>query len=184
VKDYLLAALLLSTSPDVVETRVPTAGEWVVLQKSLVAVAIEWQIMDEREALYTFARPEDYAGDLGSLRRRYQQLKDAPLVEDSHRFPERAGVNELLRFNRAFRKNVEGRMGLESDRTALYTQVIAETDRLYKVWDLARDGRCEYYYVQVRRQALMQLRDMLGEDDYRNAVLPPNVPTWRFNDVR
>ncbi len=57
-----------------------------------------------------------------------------------------------------------------------------ETDRLYKVWDAVRDARCEFYYVSVRRQALMRLKDMLGEDDYRSTNLPPNVPVWRFNE--
>jgi hypothetical protein len=47
-----------------------------------------------------------------------------------------------------------------------------------------RDARCEYYYVTVRRQALKRLKDMLGEDDYYAAKLPPHVPIWRFEEIR
>lgn len=184
MKDYLLAALLITTSPDVPETRVPSKAEWVILQPSITDLAVRWQLLDQRETAYILTTPEDYPGDLIIIRRRYRELKDVPLVEDGERFPEREQVNRLIRFNRSFRTKIADRMGLELDRQAIFTTVIRETDQLYAVWDAVRDARCEFYYVTVRRQALKKLQALLGEDDYRTATLPPLVPTWRFNDLR
>ena len=52
------------------------------------------------------------------------------------------------------------------------------------MWDAVRDARCEFYYVTVRRQALKKLRDLVGEEAYLAGTLPPNVPTWRFNELK
>lgn len=186
MKDYLLAALLITTSPEVIEDRVPTSDEWVVLQNSLQGVAVEWQLMDKRETTYIFARREDYGVDLQMIRLRYVDLKDAPKVEDSDRFPPREWVTKQLTFNRAFRKKMMERIdgGLENDRVGTLTQVVKETDQLYQVWDLVRDGECVFYYVTVRRLALKRLRDLIGREAYEAADLPPFVPHWRFNDLR
>lgn len=183
MKDYLLAALLITTSPAVTETRTPTADEWVVLKKSLQDVAVEWQLIDPRETRYIFTDPECYSADLHMVRLRHQDLKDAPRAEDSVRFPEREMVNEWIKFNRVFRKKIDERMQLESDRQAIYVQVIKETDDLYVVWDLVRDARCEFYYVQVRRQALKKLREKVGQEAYDTVDLPPIAPFWRFNEL-
>ena len=61
--------------------------------------------------------------------------------------------------------------------------MLAETDRLYLVWDAVRDARCDFYYVTVRRQALKKLRDLVGDEAYATGELPPNVPTWRFREA-
>src|SRR5439155_11277213 len=110
-----------------------------------------------------------FSADLNMLRRRYKELADAPRLADSYRFPERAAVNELVRFNRAYRKNLDQRH-------------LLETDRLYQVWDAVRDARCEFYYVTVRRHALKKLKDQIGDEAWDTATLPPGVPTWRFAD--
>jgi hypothetical protein len=58
--------------------------------------------------------------------------------------------------------------------------VLLETDRLYQVWDAVRDARCDYYYVNVRRQALERLRELVGDEAYYSGDLPPCVPLWHF----
>ena len=63
-------------------------------------------------------------------------------------------------------------------------EALAETDRLYKVWDAVRDARCDFYYVTVRRQALKRLREALGDAAYAATDLPPHVPAWRFLPAR
>jgi hypothetical protein len=72
----------------------------------------------------------------------------------------------------------------ESDRADIITQAINETQQLYHVWDAVRDARCEFYYVTVRRQALLKLRGLIGENDYYEAKLPPYVPIWRFTEIK
>ncbi len=181
--DLMLAAILLTTPAGVAENA-PSEDRWPAIRDAVHHTAMKWEILDPRETRYILARPEDFSADLNLLRRRYADLTDAPLVGDGGRFPDRAAVNELIRFNRAYRKHLDHRHELEFDRTESLRAVMRETDRLYQVWDAVRDARCEFYYVTVRRQALKKLKEMVGEDDYFAGVLPPNVPTWRFNELK
>jgi hypothetical protein len=180
---YLLAAALLTSSPDapLPETN---AELYASIQPPLQALAIEWELLDPREARYVLARPEDLTADLNLLRRRCHDLRDAPPASDAVRFPERAAVNELLAFNRAFKQFVEVRQPGEPGRSPELREAVTEIDHLYHVWDTVRDARCEYYYVTVRRQALKRLREMLGEEAYYSAKLPPHVPVWRCQEIR
>ena len=181
--DLVLAAILLTTPPGTPEPA-PPADRWPSLRDAIHHVAVEWEILDPRETRYVLARPEDFCADLNMLRRRYRELADAPPAADGFRFPDRNAVNETVRFNRAFRKHLDQRQQLETDRTDALRKVMAETDRLYAVWDAVRDARCEFYYVTVRRAALKKLRDLVGEEEYLAGRLPPNVPTWRFNEMK
>ena len=105
-----------------------------------------------------------------------------PLVNDCKRFPERSIISEMLEFNRALRKNIDSRQHLDTDRGAAYRAALQETDKLYQVWDAVRDARCEFYYVNVRRQALKKVRDMIGAEAYYSGNLPPYIPPWRFQE--
>src|SRR5262245_32582518 len=72
----------------------------------------------------------------------------------------------------------------EADRADAIRTAGLETDRLYGVWDAARDARCEFYYVTVRRQALKKLKEMIGDNAYALGELPPYVPEWRFSEAK
>jgi hypothetical protein len=182
--DWLLAALLL-TSPNPVELQDPGAlrDHFHAIRWPLLSLAIDYEILDPREMRYVLARPDDVLSDIQMLRRRYEELADAPPLADSYRFPDRGVVNEMLVFNRSFRKYLEERQPLEQVRSAELRAVQQETDQLYQVWDSVRDARCEYYYVTVRRQALKRLRDLVGEERYFHGKLPPHVPLWRFEAI-
>ena len=180
--DLLLAAVLLAIPPGTPAT-CPQPDDWPRLRDAVRAVAVEQEILDRREARYLLTKPEDFCTDLNMLRRRHRDLADAPRVADAERFPDRPAVNELVRFNRAFRRHIDQRCQLEADRAVALGQVLAETDRLYQVWDCVRDARCDFYYVTARRQALQKLRDLIGEEAYAEGELPPNVPTWRFREL-
>ena len=179
--EFLLAILLLTAQPGTPEP-LPSEEAFPAIRDAVHKVAIEWEILDSRETGYIFAKRADFDSDLNLLRRRYQDFKDAPRLDESNRLPERKLVNELVQFNRAFRKHLVDKHVLEQDRAEVYEAVMIETDRLYKVWDAVRDARCEFYYVTVRRQALVKLKEMLGDEEYLAVNLPPNVPTWRFNE--
>jgi hypothetical protein len=179
--DYLLAVVLLTAPPGADDLPVP-AAMFPVLRIPLQGMAVSWEILDPREMRYILARPEDFAADLNLLRRRCQELTSAPTVEDCLRFPERPKVNELLAYNRAYRQHMDMRQPLELVHGWELRLALQETDRLYQIWDKVRDARCPYYYVTVRRQALKQLREMVGEECYYSGNLPPCVPLWRFRD--
>jgi hypothetical protein len=36
----------------------------------------------------------------------------------------------------------------------------------------------------VRRQALKQLRTLIGAEAYYTGQLPPHVPLWRFEEIK
>jgi hypothetical protein len=179
---FALAAALLTTPPDVPDPP-PAADDWPALQEAVQSLAVEWEILDPREVRYVMARAEDWDNDLALLRRRYQELKDAPKLSDAQRFPDRGTVNDLLAFNRAYRRHLDSRQSLEQDRCQGLRTALKETDWLYQVWDSVRDARCEYYYITVRRQALKRLKQMVGPEAYDTADLPPYVPLWRFQEM-
>lgn len=181
--DLIVAAALLSAPPGVPEEP-PTPERWPAVQEALHKTAIRLEILDERETRYVLARIEDFESDLELLRRRHEELRDAPLLADSDRLPAREAVNQLIQFNRTYRTYLEGRQVWEADRADVIGVALSETDRLYRVWDSVRDARCEFYYVTVRRQALKRLRDTLGETAYGATELPPHVPAWRFLEAR
>lgn len=156
--------------------------EWPTVQAAVWTIAINWELMDPRETNFLFNRPDDMLNDLDILRKRHQDLKGAPLVGDSKRFPDRAAVNEMITFNRALRSHINGRQHLETDRSETYRTMLRETDDLYKVWDAIRDARCDSFYTTTRRMALKRLRDMIGAEAYYSGNLPPYVPTWRFQE--
>jgi hypothetical protein len=180
--EYVLAMALLTAPPDTPE---PGYGAEVfpTLRAALQELAVDWEILDPREVRYVLAREEDFESDLNLLRRRYQELNDAPPLNDCLRFPDRATINDLLSFNRAYRQHIDVRQPAEPARYWELRTALQETDELYLVWDTARDARCDYYYVTVRRQALKKLRDLIGMDAYYSGQMPPYVPLWRFQKI-
>jgi hypothetical protein len=126
------------------------------------------------------AQPQDFAADLKLLQGRYRELVNAPRLEECTRFPERPLVNDLMAFNRAYRNDLTTRLALDTIHEDELRAALTETDQLYRIWDAIRDARCDYYYITVRRQALQQLRELLGAEAYYSGRLPPHVPSWRF----
>lgn len=180
--DTLLVGLLLALPPGVPE---PHPGErFEALAKAGQTVALSQGWMDERETRYTLTRPDDWQADLDTIRRRREELADAPPLSDVHRLPPRDDLIAAIEFNRRFRRRVWERADLELDRSEALREVVAEADLIYAVYDAARDARCEFYYSTVRRQALKRLRNLLGDAAYNRCELPPCVPLWRFNELR
>ena len=177
----ILAFALLTASPTEPVPAI-SAASWPELQANLRLLATQWQIFDPRED--RLLRADDLAQDLPVLRKRRNELIDAPNVHDSFRFPALPLAVECLSFNRAFRRTLERRLPLECDRTYEIKQVLRETDELYKVWDAVRDSQCQIYFISVRRQALKNLRNMIGPEAYYTGQLPPHVPLWRFEEIK
>ena len=180
--DYVLAVALLTSPTDAVEPTL-SAERFAAVRPALQKLAVQWEILDPREVRYVLTRPEDFATDLKLLRRRQQDLVDAPPLSDGQRFPERAVISDLLAFNRAYRQQIDSRQAVEVVHWWELREAVQEADRLYHVWDTVRDARCDYYYVTVRRQALKRLREMVGAEAYDAGQLPPHVPMWRFERI-
>ena len=181
--ELFLAFMLLTTPPGLLEAP-PTEEKWPAMREALQKTAIDLEILDKRESSYLFAKRAEFSDDINILRRRYTEFADAPKVSESYRLPDRNAVNELVQFNRGYRKHLTDKQTLERDRSEQYDVAVMETDRLYKVWDAVRDARCDFYYVTVRRAALKKRKASIGEEAFLMGQLPPNVPTWRYNELK
>lgn len=180
--DYVLALALLTAPADIPEGS-DAARAYAHTRTTVQALAVQWEILDPREVRYILARPDDFVADLVLLRHRFQELAGAPALVDSLRFPERDLVNEFLASNRAYQQHLGVRQPVELAHWWELRAAVQETELLYQVWDKVRDARCEYYYVTVRRQALKDLRGLIGDEAYYSAKLPPAVPLWRYQRV-
>ncbi|GIW80785.1 MAG: hypothetical protein KatS3mg105_2592 [Gemmatales bacterium] len=150
----------------------------------LCDLAVLLEILDPRETRYVLKDDADFDSDLVMLRRRFHELKDAPELAEAYRFPDRETITGFLEFNRAYRRTLAMRYALEMASRQQIAQAIDQTDFYHRCWDAARDARCEYYYVTVRRHALRKLRELLGHEAYYSGELPPYVPLWSFQAVR
>jgi hypothetical protein len=180
--DYVLALALLSAPAEITEGS-ESARAYAHARTALQALAVEWEVLDPKEVCYILARAEDFVADLLLVRRRFQELSQAPPLGDAQRFPDRNLVNELLTANRAYQQFLGVRQPVELAHWWELRAALQETERLYQVWDKVRDAHCEFYYVTVRRQALKDLRGLIGDDAYYSAKLPPSVPVWRYQHV-
>lgn len=144
--------------------------------------AIALEILDIREVRYVLAKPEDFTNDVGLIRARWQNLYDAPLLEDCHRWPISDVANHHILFNREHKQHLEVLRNLYPADIQI-EQAFTENEQVYSVWDNLRDAQCEYYYTHIRRQALKNMRAKLGEF-YQAGQMPPAVPLWRFGGVR
>ncbi len=182
--EVVLAFYLLTAPVSCCPEAPPETARWPAVQSAVRKLAVEWEILDERETGYILAKPEEFGIDVNLLRKRYQELKGVPRIAEAQRLPDRDTCCEMIKFNRSYRKSLDNRHLLETDRAHDIQTAIRETDRLYAVWDSVRDARCDMYYITVRRHALRKLRDLVGEESYALGELPPVVPTWRFADTK
>ena len=175
-------ALALLTSPPGTPLPNVTPEDWPAVRAAIIGIAVERELLDEREE--RFVHYEDLATDLDALRGRRRDLANAPAVGDAQRFPSKTIVEERLAFNRAYRRHLEQRRTLEPGRTVDLDAALHETDQLYQIWDTVRDLRSEAYYTPVRRLAMQRLRARIGDAAYFAGQLPPHVPVWRFTEIK
>lgn len=181
--ECVLAAALL-TAPADAELPAPPAAYLEMLHPALMQAAVDAEVVDPREEALLQGQSRDPAGDFRQLAARYHDLLTAPLVAECQRFPERRTIADFLACNRTYRRELETRLTVDQIHAEALRIGIAETDQLHYLWNLLRDARCEYYYVTVRRQALQQLRDLVGLEAFYTAQLPPHIPIWHFPALR
>lgn len=172
--DHVLALALLIAPAECEEAF--RAPEHASVWRSVRAAALSLELLDPRELPYLLARSGDYEADLRLLRRRFAELRDAPPLADVSRFPHAELACCVLAHNRAFHRDLSVRRDALGATRPEFDAALHEAERLYKVWDAARDARGDYYYVIVRRQALARLRELLGEDAYHRGQMPPPTP--------
>jgi hypothetical protein len=178
-----LAMLLLTAPPDKFE--IPNQPDLhQTLGPSLTALCLEWELLDPRETNLFFTSSDNFATDLEQLRDRYRNLHNAPPASDGDRFPDSELVNDMLTFNRNYRDSVNDRLHIDMVHIDELNTILVETDQLHQVYDTLCQARTAYHLVSYRRQALAQLRDLVGVEAYYTGQLPPHVPLWRIPEAR
>src|SRR5262249_28332764 len=86
----ILAIALLTTPNELAEICDPplTSELYSQIAPTLQSLAVQWEILDPRETRYVLIRFEDFPADLKLIRRRYEELADAPPLVDCKRFPD------------------------------------------------------------------------------------------------
>jgi hypothetical protein len=176
----LLASLLLVApiERDYINIQ-PDCALLAALQRQAVAM----ELLDSRELGQVFAYRTTFASDLTLVRERFAQLRDAPAARDGDRFPDRDKVNDMLAFNFAFRQHLDNEKLMRPSRADEIQLALQEANRLHQIWEIVRDARSDFYHIAVRRQALKELRNTIGDEAYYSGNLPPHVPFWRFQSI-
>ena len=177
--DYPTASMLLSL-PSSTPPQLVSDADRFGLGQSLRDVAVQRGLLDPGQAVVYFRPQDDFEADLRVVRLAAEDLADCPPLSDVWRLP-LADWREAARFNRRFASSLRGQARLFPERSALFAEIEAETDALYRVYDQAGDAASEGVPTRSRRTALRGLRRDLGEADYEAMLFPPNVPVWRFN---
>ena len=173
---YLMALALLTTPPDGPEGAGLDGQAY--LRPTLQTLAVQWEILDPREVRYILARPEDFVSDLTLLRRRFQDLANAPNLSDGLRFPDRATVNDFLAFNRAYRQHIDVRQPVElchwwDLRAALHVES-QDPQRVFELayhFDAAGEAeRALPFALAAAAQARAQNALAIAEQQYRIAA--------------
>jgi hypothetical protein len=154
------------------------------VRHAIQIVGIAQEIIDGKETRYILDDPADFENEVNLVRDRAKRLANTPSISLAQGFPDRNWINEQMAFNRKHHQWLESQLQFQIDRQDYFREWIKENNRLYAVWDKIRDVKCEFYYVTVRRDAMRDLREMLGEEDFWGRHWPPTVPIWRFADIR
>lgn len=112
------------------------------------------------------------------------EMPECPPVSDCKLFPPAEVVMDGKRFNERYKTYLEGqwKRSSPSRREGLY-DAIAECERLWSIYDYAYYSQQKDYSDEQRRQWLWELRELLGDRDYYQGLLPPPVPVWSFRVI-
>src|SRR5690242_8366443 len=92
----LAIALIIDPDPDAVKEPDPA------LMLAVKQLALAWELMDAREEQWVLINPLELNSDLLLIRKRYEELKDAPPACDAVRFPGPDLCRELINQNREY----------------------------------------------------------------------------------
>lgn len=168
------------TSPIDVVDEPPCAEAYDQIKFAIITLGIEWEIIDIKESDCIMRRLVDWTEELDTIKRRYQNLKDAPKLIECNKLPEKTILRDMISFNRSYRHEMQKRADADMIEGELYRTIVRETDLLFNIYDKMEDARSEYFYVSVRRQALKDLRKLVGPENYYLNEWPCHVPIWRF----
>jgi len=106
-------------------------------------------------------------------------LDDRPPAEDLQRFPPAAVCKQQLVANGQYHANVNARLVLEPGNYWDLRDCLREANECYWAWYWLHYAQ-SCGSAEDRRNALAQVRELIGWDLYYSGLMPPCVPIWRF----
>lgn len=176
---YVLAFILLCL-PEGTDT----SNEFFIFREEFVDISLRMELLDSREVGNVFSFKSSFLVDLDRMRETRVKLSGFPFIEDSKRFPSREEALNNLAFNAAFVSTLQDLKARYNWRIEELNIISTETKQLADIWDNLKDAQSSYYHINVRRASLAKLRELIGEENYYNGIMPPHVPLWRFREIR
>lgn len=125
-----------------------------------------------------FSKPEEVLTDINIVRYRLLQCRDCPRTESLRRF-NRQEVLHGLAVNRAYQEHLRRRMEFEHDRRDILRAALIEVQEISQVYDKLDDAFRSLSIVYTR-QALRDVRRMIGQEAFERGQLPFCLPRWQF----
>jgi len=119
-----------------------------------------------------------YHTEVGWCQRHFRLCYGSPSLGDIHRLPPTPLIEARLEFNEQHESYLlDLRLARMYDGLAIDNR-LAENRRLWHIWSLMRRARTENepHAWAARRIALLELREMIGEDAYYSGRWGPWVP--------
>ena len=125
----------------------------------------------------------DFRSEANYVKNHWRELKNAPPLGDVVRFPVEYISKQNRVFNLQYQHNMELKKCVYSWKFEDMEEGIREAKGLQQVWVLVDTAVCPTQSWCCRRKALMELRELRGDEAYYSGDLPPCVPLWRFATV-
>lgn len=109
----------------------------------------------------------------------------APVVDPLPQFPPLALAEHYYYFSAAHVSWLETRLPLEQDRKE-WREYITQANYCHLRWQALHLARQPWWGGEEYDQAnywIDQLKDLLGEEDFKAGRMPPAAPFWYFRDV-
>jgi hypothetical protein len=155
------------------------------LRDALQEVCVDEQLLDVKDTwIFDNHNGHTFEFVLDRMRDRYQDLMDAPKIEESYYWvPDESYCARACSFNRDFCTKITEKLEWEIDRADFYRLIVKETDICYEQWCCLRALASSSYYVHEKRYYLGKYKKLITKEEWENKIMPPDVPIWRFYEV-
>lgn len=109
----------------------------------------------------------------------------APVVDPLPQFPPTALVESAYYFSSAHVQWLEARLPLEQDRKE-WPDFIRQANYCHHRWSALHFARQPWWggeECEGSNYWIDQLKDLLGEEDFKAGRMPPVAPPWHFREV-
>jgi len=122
--------------------------------------------------------------ELNWVRYHSRALLDAPVLAEGSWLPPYSQAAEICCFNERFQQHLLMQRIIFLHRGDDFDDMLRETRHLYQVWDAVRRSSNPHDSWANRRRNLQRLKQLLGDEAFYGARLPPWVPVWRFQVIQ